>query len=93
MEHDIVFLCETMTRNMIDAPGSTVFTGNNSTTGFVCLSYQMWYLEVAIFPRRIPRIMTNSVSQTLWENVSSNLNVIAFCSATLILDLGPRYKF
>ena len=32
MEHDIVFLCETMTRNMIDAPGFTVFIGNNSTT-------------------------------------------------------------
>ena len=32
MEHDIVFLCESMTRNMIDAPGFTVFIGNNSTT-------------------------------------------------------------
>ena len=32
MEHDIAFLCETTTRNMIDVPGFTVFTGNNSTT-------------------------------------------------------------
>ena len=32
MEHDIVFLCETMTCDMINAPGLTVFIGNNSTT-------------------------------------------------------------